>query len=221
MVSVEGGTYTMGQPDPNISCTGCSSDECPHEVTVRSFEIGKYEVTQADWRAVMGSDPPKLRFKGCDDCPVEGVSWDDVQGFLRKANAKYPGKNYGLPTEEEWEFAARGGNRSKGYTYAGGNTAGKVGWYSDNSGSKTHPVGSLQGNELGLFDMSGNVHEWCADTRGPYSCDNRAENNSLYRVFRGGSWYGTALHCRAAHRNFNSPNMQVNLLGFRLALSLQ
>ena len=217
MVSVAGGTYTMGQPDPNIDCTGCSSNECPHEVTVKGFEIGKYEVTQADWRAVMGSDPPDLHFKGCDDCPVEGVSWDDVREFLRKANAKYPGKNYRLPTEEEWEFAARGGKRSKGYTYAGSNNAGKVAWHSGNSGSKTHPVGSLQGNELGLFDMSGNVYEWCADTWGSYPCDEETKKDDSRRVVRGGSWNYNSLNCRAASRNWDFMDLRYGYIGFRLA----
>ncbi|MBK8195781.1 MAG: formylglycine-generating enzyme family protein [Lewinellaceae bacterium] len=187
MVPVEGGTFTMGQPDPNISCEGCSSDECPHEVTVRSFEIGKYEVTQKQWRQVMGDNPSS--FKNCDDCPVEKVSWDDVQRFLDALNARLPRgqKKYRLPTEAEWEFAARGGKGSRRYTYAGANDPGKVAWYYDNSGSKTHPVGQLAPNELGIHDMSGNVYEWCDDTWGPYPCDTKTKKESSRRVVRGGS----------------------------------
>ena len=157
MVRVPGGTFTMG-------CTreqsDCDDDEKPaHQVQVRDFEIGKYEVTQELWEAVMGTNPSN--FSGCAQCPVEQVSWDDIQEFLRKLNAG--GGRYRLPSEAEWEYAARGGVQSRGYQYAGGNSPGAVAWYEDNSGSRTHRVGQKQANELGLHDLSGNVWEWVQD----------------------------------------------------------
>ena len=145
MVYVEGGTFTMGcTPEQG---NDCDSDEKPtHRVTLASFQISKYEVTQAQWEAVMGANPSY--FKNCADCPVEQVSWNDIQKFLRRLN-QMTGKDYRLPTEAQWEFAARGGNKSRGYKYAGSDDLDAVAWYRDNSGSKTHPVGQKQPNELG------------------------------------------------------------------------
>ncbi len=163
MVRVEGGTFQMGSP--NIEA-GRFDNECQHTVTVASFSIGQYEVTQANWREIMGNNPSE--FKDNDNCPVEQVSWNDVQDFLIKLNAKYPGNNYRLPAETEWEYAARGGNKSRGYQYAGSDDLGSVAWYLANSGAKTQPVGTRNPNELGLYDMSGNVWEWCQDTFKPY-----------------------------------------------------
>ncbi|MBL7817297.1 MAG: SUMF1/EgtB/PvdO family nonheme iron enzyme [Saprospiraceae bacterium] len=215
MVDVKGGTFQMGSNEYD--------DEKPiHSVTVSDFAIGKYEVTQKQWRDVMGSDPPELNFKGCDQCPVENVSWNDIQEFLQKLNQK-TGKKYRLPTEAEWEYAARGGNKSRGYTYSGSNTVGDVAWYTDNSGYKTHPVGTKGANELGIHDMSGNVWEWCSDWYGDYS--NAAVSNPMgaakgsYRVFRGGSWLRNAVLCRVASRNNSTPTARSLYLGFRLALS--
>ena len=164
MVRVEAGTFTMGataeMKDP-------WDDEKPtHRVTlINDYYIGKYEVTQALWKAVMGNNPSE--FKG-DNLPVEQVSWKDCQKFLSKLN-RITGKMFRLPTEAEWEYAARGGNKSRGYQYSGSNNLLDVAWYDDNSGRKTHAVGTKQPNELGIYDMSGNVCEWCQDWYGKYN----------------------------------------------------
>ena len=217
MVYVEGGTFTMGatseQKNPDY-------DEKPtHRVSLSSFYIGKYEVTQALWKAVMGSNPS--RFEG-DNLPVENVSWNDCQTFLRKLNAM-TGKNFRLPTEAEWEFAARGGNRSRGYQYSGSNVLSDVAWYDDNSGSKTHNVGTKAPNELGIYDMSGNVWEWCQDWKGSYSSSAQTNptgpSSGSHRVFRGGSWFSNAGRCRVAYRNDGTPGFRGIHLGLRLALS--
>ncbi|MFN0035536.1 MAG: SUMF1/EgtB/PvdO family nonheme iron enzyme [Saprospiraceae bacterium] len=219
MVAIQGGTFQMGSP---ASEEGRDDDECQHSVMVDDFSIGKHEVTQADWREIMGSDPPELNFKGCDDCPVESVSWNDVQDFLKALNAKYPGKTYRLPTEAEWEYAARGGSKSQRYKYAGSDNLGSVAWYSENSGSKTNPVGGKAHNELGLYDMSGNVWEWCQDTWKPYPCDGKTTADGRYRVFRGGSAFRNAVRCRAANRDLNGAAGRNLALGFRLcSVSLQ
>ena len=220
MVLVRGGTFTMGCTSEQGS--DCDGDEKPaHQVTVSDFYIGKYEVTQKEWREVMGSNPSF--FKNCDACPVENVSSIAVQSFLSKLNAK-TGRTYRLPTEAEWEYAARGGASSRGYKYAGSNSLNEVAWNDDNSGSKTHPVGQKKANELGLYDMSGNVWEWCADDwHGSYSgapstgrawIDSRASG----RVGRGGSWGDDAQNCRVSLRNYFAPSDRGNYLGFRLAL---
>jgi formylglycine-generating enzyme required for sulfatase activity len=218
MVRVSGGTFTMG-------CTpeqggGCDSDERPtHQVTLSDFEIGKYEVTQAQWQAVMGNNPSS--FKG-DNLPVERVSWTEVQEFIKKLNAA-TGGNYRLPTEAEWEYAARGGSRSRGYKYSGSGNIGDVAWYEDNSGSKTHPVGTKQANELGIHDMSGNVWEWVSDWYGGYSgnaqTNPQGASSGSYRVFRGGSWIHDAQDARVSTRYDGDPDLRYYILGFRLARS--
>ena len=147
MVYVQGGTFTMGSKDDDKEA---DAEEKPaHKVTLNDFYIGKTEVTQAQWRAIMGSDPPELSFKGCDNCPVESVSWDDIQEFMKKLNAKSKNQ-YRLPTEAEWEFAARGGTKSKNYIYSGSNNVDEVAWHDTHSGNKTHTVGKLLPNELGI-----------------------------------------------------------------------
>jgi formylglycine-generating enzyme required for sulfatase activity len=188
MVLVKGGTFTMG-------CTAEQGSDCfdwekpAHKVTLSDFYIGKYEVTQAQWIAVMGSNPS--RFSDCENCPVEWVSWEDVQDFIQKLNTK-TGLNYRLPTEAEWEYAARGGAQSWGYKYSGSNNVDEVAWFSDNSGKKTHPVGTKKANELGIYDMSGNVWEWCYDWYGYYSSEAKTNpkgaSSASLRVLRGGSW---------------------------------
>jgi len=213
MVYVQGGTFQMGSNE------GESNEEPVHKVTVSSFYIGKYEVTQKQWKDVMKFNPSS--FSGCDSCPVESVSWNDVQEFIRKLNEK-SGKNYKLPTEAEWEFAARGGNKSRRYAYAGSNNTGDVAWYYGNSNSKTHPVRLKAPNELGICDMSGNVWEWCADW---YADDyynnsplNKPENKvqGSAHVCRGGSWLDEPAACRVASRNRFSPDSQRSFVGFRL-----
>ena len=217
MVAVEGGTFTMG-------CTGeqendCDSDERPaHQVTVSNFYMGETEVTQELWKAVMGSNPSY--FKG-DNLPVETVSCDDCQEFIKKLN-ELTGKKFRLPTEAEWEYAARGGSKSKGYKYSGSNTLGDVAWYDGNSGSKTHPVKTKRANELGLYDMSGNVWEWCSDWYGGYSSDAQTNPKGAAsgsgRVLRGGSWFSYERNCRVSDRSDYYPGNRDCYNGFRLVI---
>ena len=216
MVRVEGGTFRMGATSEQMNP---DSDEKPvHSVTLSNYSIGQTEVTQALWKAVMGSNPS--RFKG-DNLPVERVSWNDCQTFIRKLNA-LTGRTFRLPTEAEWEFAARGGNQSQGYQYSGSNKLGSVAWYGDNSGSKTHPVATKSANELGLYDMSGNVWEWCQDWYGSYSSSSQTNptgpSSGSDRVIRGGSWSNYAWCCRVANCYFVDPSGGSNNLGLRLAL---
>ena len=197
-----------------------SSDQTPtHSVTLSSYYICKYEVTQALWRAVMGSNPSK--FKG-DNLPVEQVSWNDCQTFINRLN-NYTGRNFRLPTEAEWEFAARGGNYSRHYKYSGSNYISDVAWYCDNSGNRTHPVGTKQANELGLYDMSGNVWEWCSDRYGSYSSYSQSNptgaTSGFGRVERGGNWCGLARYCCSSHRSYYAPCNSNYYLGLRLVLS--
>ena len=217
MVRVEGGTFTMGATSEQGS--DADDDEKPaHQVTLSSFSIGKYEVTQEEWQTVMGTNPSN--FKG-DRRPVEEVSWEDCQEFIRKLNA-LTGKRFRLPTEAEWEYAARGGNRSRGYKYAGSNDVGSIAWYDDNSGTETHPVGQKLPNELGLYDMSGNVWEWCHDWYGSYSSSSQTNptgaSSGSIRVFRGGGWGNFARNCRSSFRSYGTPSFRDSDLGLRLAL---
>ena len=217
MVRVEGGPFTMG-------CTPeqeqCGADEKPtHPVQVASFEIGRFEVTQELWEAVLGENPSA--FGDCPRCPVETVSWDDVQAFLGKLNAG--GERYRLPSEAEWEYAARGGQQSEGYQYAGSGNWADVAWYYENSGNGTQPVGRKQANELGLFDMSGNAREWVQDCwhgsydGAPGDGSAREEGDCRRRVIRGGSWYGKPSYVRSANRFWYATCFRNNNLGFRIA----
>lgn len=212
-VGIKGGSFLMGRNSGN-------GDEKPiHTVTLSDYYIGKYEVTQAQWETIMGNNPSE--FKG-DNLPVESIKWKDVQEFLGKLNIK-TGKTYRLPTEAEWEYAARGGNKSKGFKYAGSNTLDNVAWYDSNGGSKTHPVGSKLPNELGLYDMSGNVWELCSDWYGDYSSiaqtNPTGQNSGLFKVFRGGSWFINAFYCETETRLNESPKNWAPYKGFRLVLS--
>ena len=218
MVKVETGTFMMGATSEKQNSY---DDEKPvHQVTLTNdYYMGKYEVTQALWQAVMGSNPSK--FKG-DYLPVEMVSWDDCQEFISKLNS-ITGRKFRLPTEAEWEYAARGGKKSRGYQYGGSNSISDVAWYTDNCSSKTHPVGTKQANELGIYDMSGNVYEWCQDWKGLYSSSSQTNPigavNGPLRVFRGGSWLGYARLCRSSCRCYGTPNWCKDDLGLRLVLS--
>lgn len=166
---------------------------------------------------MMGNNPSNN--KG-NNSPVEKVSWNDVQEFITKLNQK-TGANFRLPTEAEWEYAARGGNKSRGYKYSGSNNIGDVAWYIDNSGSKTHQVGTKAPNELGIYDMSGNVWEWCQDWYGSYSSGSQTNptgsSSGSYRVIRGGSWRNNARGCRVSNRDSYTPVNRGSNLGFRLA----
>ncbi|MBQ0007558.1 MAG: SUMF1/EgtB/PvdO family nonheme iron enzyme, partial [bacterium] len=209
MVKVEGGTFQMGSEN------GYDWEKPVHSVTVSDFYIGETEVTQAMWKAVMGSNPSY--FKG-DNLPVEYVSWEDCQEFIRKLNQK-TGRRFALPTEAQWEFAARGGNRNQGDKYSGSNNIGSVAWFEDNSSNQTHPVGSKQANQLGLYDMSGNVWEWCADRYGSYSSSSLTNPNGpssgSRRVLRGGGWGHNANNCRPTNRLNYSPSNRYYDIGFR------
>ena len=242
LVLVNGGKFMMGE------------DSEAHEVSLATFCIGRYQVTQSQFTELTGNQNPS-HFKDNPNCPVENVSWFDAIQFCNLLNRKYgfpdtydaegnlldiDGKTtrnlarvhgFRLPTEAEWEYAARGGSKSKGYEYSGSNNLKEVGWHNKNAGDKTHPVGSLKPNELGLYDMSGNVWEWCHDwydTKYYSFCKGKgtAENpigpdTGSLRVLRGGSWLHVAQNCRAAYRDANTPGYRNHYLGFRLALSLQ
>ena len=205
MVAVEGGTFIMGATAEQKD--GADNDEYPvHQVTLSSFAIGQTEVTQALWQAVMRSNPSY--FHGNKNHPVEEVSWDDCQTFISKLNS-LTGRQFRLPTEAEWEYAARGGNKSKGYKYSGSNDINSVAWYWDNSGNKTHDVATKQPNELGIYDMSGNVWEWCQDWYGSYSSDNQSNpqgpSSGSGRVHRSGGRDNDAGSCRSANRRSYGP----------------
>lgn len=229
MVGVEGGTFQMGSTD------GYSGEQPVHNVTLSSFSIGQTEVTQQLWYAVMGQKPTSdgsqwsSTYGLGDQYPAYYVSWNDCQEFLTKLN-QLTGQQFRLPTEAEWEFAARGGNSSKGYTYAGSNTIGDVAWYRDNipsqssgtAGYGTQKVATKQANELGLYDMSGNVWEWCQDWYGSYSSSAQTNptgpDTGSNRMIRGGGWVNYAADCRVVSRGYNTPTFRSSFNGFRLAL---
>ena len=214
MIKVDGGTFRMGSNDSEAS----SNEKSVHSVTLSDYYIGETEVTQELWVAVMGSNPSY--FRGSTK-PVENVSWNDCREFIKKLN-QLTGKNFRLPTEAEWEYAARGGNKSRGYKYSGSNNISDVAWYSDNSSWATHPVCIKSPNELGLYDMSGNVWEWCSDWYGEnyYSSSPQTNpigpNSGSSRVFRGGDYILDAQFCRVAIRGGNTPGLRFDGLGLRL-----
>ena len=222
MVRVHGGTFTMGATKEQGSDDYDYGTPVAHQVTLSTYSIGETEVTQALWQAVMGSNPSK--YKG-NQKPVEQVSWDDCQTFISKLN-QLTGRRFRLPTEAEWEYAARGGRKSQRHKYSGGDSINDVAWYGMNARNEddygVHVVKSKQSNELGLYDMSGNVSEWCQDRYDSYS--RRSQTNPTgpssgsCRVNRGGCWTALARHCRVSYRDYGTPDYRSGMCGLRLAL---
>jgi len=219
MVMVSGGTFMMGC-NPQVS--DCYEDEIPAtQKSVSDFYIGKYEVTGRVWRSVMDEDTDSRTYAPCDECPIVMVSWDEVQTFITRLNAM-TGKTFRLPTEAEWEFAALGGNESKGYRYAGSDVLDEVVWHEGNTGMEVQPTGTKKPNELGLHDMSGNVWEWCADLYKPYgvqSQDPAPGSKDTQYVLRGGSTEDIGKVCRVKTRYPQTPDFKFDNVGFRLAAS--
>ena len=219
-VLIPAGEFDMGSPDDEKGRRGAEGPV--HRVKIsKPFYLGKYPVTQKQWREIMGNNPSY--FYGCDDCPVEWVSWNDAQKFIKKLNEKEGTDKYRLPTEAEWEYATRAGTKTR---YSFGNDESKLGeyaWYTKNSDVKTHPVGQKEPNPWGLYDMHGNVWEWVQD-RWHYDYNGAPTDGSAWesgsfdsRVTRGGGWYNVARYCRSANRNYYSPDYRKYGLGFRLA----
>lgn len=207
MIQVPKGEFMMGSDKYD-------SEKPLHLVTVSSFYIGKYEVTQKQWKAVMGNNPSY--FKG-DDLPVEMVSWEDVQEFCLKLNRMNIRRRFRLPTEAEWEYACRAGTKG---SYAG--SLNEMAWYSQNAGSKTHPIGQKKANAFGLYDMHGNIWEWCQDSYSHYSSQHQenptSPKNGVGQVLRGGSWYEDASNCRSTRRRLDIPSDRQDDIGFRVVV---
>lgn len=231
MVQIEGGNFQMGSEDGKIN------EKPVHSVTVSSFFIGRYPVTQKEWMVIMESNPS--HFKG-DNKPIENVSWYEAVEFCNKLSEKegfipvyaingtnvscnWQANGYRLPTEAEWEYAARGGNQSKGYTYSGSKNLNEVGWYNNNSDSETKNIGFKSPNQLGVYDMSGNVAEWCWDWYEEYNCSSlnpHGASEGHCRVIRGGNYSSYDFYCRITRRSSSSPNNRSDVIGIRLAMTL-
>ncbi len=216
MVKVEGGTFMMGAPSSDAEAY---SNEMPqHCVTLSEYYIAETEVTQALWQAVMGGNPSHFKFP---DRPVEEISWNDCKTFIEKLN-QLTDKQFRLPTEAEWEYAARGGGNSHGYKFSGSDNVDDVAWYTDNCGGETHAVKTKAANELGLYDMTGNVLEWCSDWMAAYTADTvtnpQGPAAGFKRVLRGGSLYNDARRLRVTRRSEYNPTFTDYSVGFRLAL---
>ena len=210
-VWVPPGEFRMGF---STSADGYADERPVTQVRIsRGFWLGQHEVTQAEWQAVMGTNPS--RFSGCGQCPVEQVSWNDAQEFIGNLNVRAGGNRYRLPTEAEWEYAARAGTTGDRY----GNVD-AIAWDEDNSGGRPHPVGQKEPNAWGLHDMLGNVSDWVADWYGDYPggvvTDPRGPGSGAYRVHRGGSWILKAWNCRSSYRDIGEPSSRAGYLGFRL-----
>lgn len=220
MIPVEPGTFIMGAPSTQL---GSGTNERPqHKVTItKKFWLSEGLVTQDLWHLIMNNNPSGNAGLN-KQLPVEKVSWEDCQTFITKLN-QLTGKSFRLPTEAEWEFAARGGNFSKGYIFSGSNDQKEVAWYKTNSGGTTQPIGQKKSNELGLYDMSGNVCEWVSDLYGQYSSADQVDptgaTSGRFRVYRNGSYQDTAAKCRISYRYPAEPTYKRPFLGFRLALT--
>ena len=208
VIKIPAGSFLMGSEN--------NGTEMPvHRVTIKqSFYLGKYEITQLQWKTVMETNPSN--FSNCgDNCPVESITWDEVQDFIRKLNGLQNDYRYRLPTEAEWEYACRAGTTGDYY-----GDLDSIGWYSGNSGRTTHPVGQKQANAFGLYDMTGNVFEWCEDRYGVYSSDSLTDPTGAAsgpgRVARGGGWYAPAINLRSAYRSNDSPSNVSWGIGFRV-----
>ena len=221
MVDVEGGTFMMGATEEQGD-QAFNSEKPAHEVTLSSFSIGETEVTQGLWSAVMG-DIPQQQLSG-SEYPVMNISWYDCQTFVSKLS-QLTGRTFRLPTEAEWEYAARGGNHSNGFMYAGSNDIDEIAWIDDNCGNQYHEVAMKKANELGLYDMSGNMWEWCQDWYGTYPSeavvDPTGPETGSYRIFRGGGWLDEARDCRVSRRYNFTPSSTDYSLGLRVVLELQ
>lgn len=224
MVEVPAGTFYMGaqkdEPEgKNFDASSFYIESPVHFVNLDSYYIGKFEITQAQWTAAMGYNPSAIIG---DDLPVENVSWNQVQEFIGLLNSQ-SGKNYRLPTEAEWEYAATGGSSSSGFKFSGFSVLGACGWFYSNSEASTHPIGSKYANELDIYDMSGNVREWCDDWFDYYSSNDeynpKGPVTGQMKVNRGGSWTSPAVNCRNTFRNSNMPDEAAADLGFRLVLA--
>ena len=227
MIYIEAGTFTMGATAEQTDYAWY--DESPaHKVTItKDYYMGETEVTQALWYAVMGQKPTadgdqwSSKYGLGDNYPAYYISWNDCQEFITKLN-QLTGLTFRLPTEAEWEYAARGGNKSSHFKYSGSDNIGDVAWYSSNSGATIHPVGTKSPNELGIYDMSGNVSEWCSDWYGSYSAEAQTNpqgpSSGSFRVFRGGSWFDGARNCRVSNRHNHVPSFSDGYLGLRLVL---
>lgn len=211
MVRVEGGSFNMGAT-PDQGDETYENEKPVHRVSLRTFSIGETEVTQALWEAVMGDNPSN--FKGAN-LPVERVTWEDCQSFIAKLNAM-TGMKFRMPTDEEWEYAARGGIKSKGFRYSGSDVLNEVAWVLGNSSQKTHPVKTKKPNELGIYDMSGNVCEWCQDYF--YEYGKMTQAPTTMKIWRGGGWRSKDKFCRNAYRNKFNTDKPSSAMGFRLVM---